>query len=360
MNFALFLPVNRELQLELTGMLKSIDGLFDMVGGVFSAKIIRCFHQVIQEETLMKKSMIYNLNPFNNETNMSGAEYIIKKLFAFVLIYGISAVLGEGIIIGTLFGMGYYPLHGVMPEGEISELLLYYGFVFFSFVTLLYCRFIEKKNIKSIGFSGKPADFLAGALLASILLVIIIGIGCVFDSIRFCGFNTNVNIWSLLLWMLAFGIQGAAEEIMCRGFLLNSLKDRISIPQAILISSTAFVFPHLSGLIEADFVYAMVGIINLYLISIIFSMLVLRRSNIWIACGLHSVWNFILYVIMGLSLSGSKSITKGAILFSVKDASILNGAEYGMEASMITTVVLGMLLFIMLKRWRGRIDNNGI
>lgn len=114
MNFALFLPVNRELQLKLTGMLKSIDGLFDMVGGVFSAKIIRCFHQVIQEETLMKKSMIYNLNPFNNETNMSGAEYIIKKLFAFVLIYGISAVLGEGIIIGTLFGMGYDPLHGAL------------------------------------------------------------------------------------------------------------------------------------------------------------------------------------------------------------------------------------------------------
>lgn len=76
---------------------------------------------------------------------MSGAEYIIKKLFAFVLIYGGSAILGEGIIIGILFGMGYDPLHGVMPEGQISELLLYYGFVIFSLVTLLYCRFVEKK-----------------------------------------------------------------------------------------------------------------------------------------------------------------------------------------------------------------------
>lgn len=331
-----------------------------MVGGVFRTKLIRYFHQVIQEDTLMKKSIIYNLSPLNHETNVSVAEYIIKKLFAFVLIYGVSAVLGEGIIIGILFGMGYDPLHGVMPEGQISELLLYYGFVIFSFVTLLYCRFVEKKNMKSIGFSGKAIDYLAGALLASILLVIIIGIGCIFDSITFYGFNTNVNVKGLFLWILAFGIQGAAEEIMCRGFLLNSLKDRISIPPAIFISSTAFVFPHLSSLIEADFVYAVVGIINLYLISIIFSILVLRRSNIWIACGLHSVWNFILYVIMGLSLSGSESITKGLILFRVKDPSILNGAEYGMEASIITTVVLGMLLFVMSKRWKGRIANNGI
>lgn len=308
----------------------------------------------------MKKRIIYNLSPFNNETNMSGAEYIVKKLLAFILIYGVSAVLGEGIIIGILLGMGYDPLHGVIPEGQISKLLFYYGFVVFSLLTLWYCRLVEKKNTKDIGFYGKPIEYMAGALLASILLVIIIGIGCIFDSITFSGFSTYINIKSLLLWIFAFGIQGATEEIMCRGFLLNSLKDRISIPLAIFISSTAFVFPHLSSLIEANFVYAMVGIINLYLISIIFSILVLWRSNIWIACGLHSVWNFILYVIMGLSLSGSESITKGVILFSVEDASILNGAEYGIEASIITTIVLGILLLVMLKRRKGGIGNNGI
>ena len=308
----------------------------------------------------MKKGIIYNLSPFNNETNMSSAEYIIKKLLAFILIYVFSAVLGEGIIIGILYGKGYDPLHGIMPEGQISELLLYYGFLVFSLATLLYCRFVENKNIKSIGFSGNPIEYLAGTLVATILLFIIIGIGCFSSSISFCGFNTNVNIKSLLLWVLAFGIQGATEEIMCRGFLLNSLKNRISIPLAIFISSTAFVFPHLSSLIEADLVYAVVGVVNLYLVSITFSILVLWRSNIWIACGLHSAWNFILYVIMGLSLSGSESVSKGVVLFSVKDASILNGAEYGIEASVITTVVLGMLLFVMVKGWKGRIDKDGI
>ena len=308
----------------------------------------------------MKKSIIYNLNPFNNETNMSSAEYIIKKILAFILIYMSSAVLGEGIIIGILYGMGYDPLHGVMPKGEISELLLYYGFFVFALVTIVYCRFVEKKNIKSIGFLGNPIEYLAGALVAAILLLVIIGIGCFCGSVSFCGFNKNVNIKSILSWVLAFAIQGAAEEIMCRGFLLNSLKNKISIPLAILVSSTAFVFPHLSSLMEADFVYAVVGIINLYLVSGIFSVIVLWRSNIWIACGLHSAWNFILYVIMGLNLSGSESVSKGVILFSVKDAGILNGAEYGIEASVITTIVLGMLLFVMVKGWKGRTCKNGI
>jgi membrane protease YdiL (CAAX protease family) len=197
-------------------------------------------------------------------------------------------------------------------------------------------------------------------LFAASLLIIIIGVGCVVDAITFCGFNVNVNIMSLLLWLLGFGIQGAAEELMCRGFLLNSLKNKISIPLTILISSTAFVFPHLSSLFEMDFVYAIVGIINLYLISFIFSIFVLWRGNIWIVCGLHSVWNFILYVIMGLSLSGSESISNGVILFKIKKASILNGAEYGIEASVITMVVLGIVLLDMVKRWKGRVIENGI
>ncbi|MDE6519617.1 MAG: CPBP family intramembrane metalloprotease [Ruminococcus sp.] len=308
----------------------------------------------------MKKSIIYNLSPFNNNMDMSVTEYIIKKLLAFVLIYCFSAILSEGIIIGILYGMRYDPLHGVMPSGLIGELMPYYGFMIFSLVTFAYCRFVEKRTIKSIDFLGNIVDYLAGALFAIILLFIIISISCIFGSMMFLEFNTNVNIKSLILWILAFGVQGATEEIMCRGFLLKSLQKRTSIPTAIMISSTAFVFPHLFSLLEENFVYAIVGIMNLYLISIIFSILVFWQANICISCGLHSIWNFILYKIMGLSLSGSGSISKGVILFNAKDTNILNGAEYGIEASIITTIVLGLFLFVILKRQKGRIDKSEI
>ena len=287
-------------------------------------------------------------------------KYIMRSLLTFVLIYCVSAVLGEGIIIGILYGMGHDPLHGVMPEGQIGELLPYYGYVIFSLVTIAYCKFVEKRTMKWIGFTRKGLDYLLGALLAVILLFIIVGINCVFGSMMFEGFYTNVSIKIFVLWMFAFGVQGAAEEIMCRGFLMNSLQKETSIPVAVVISSTAFVVPHLPSLIEADFAYAVVGIANLYLISIVFSMLVLWRANIWIVCGLHSVWNFVLYWILGLSLSGSESVSKGIILFQVTDTNILNGAEYGIEASIITTIVLGILVFILIKKGKGRISENGI
>lgn len=281
---------------------------------------------------------------------------------AFVLVYCLSAVLGEGIIIGILYVMGYGPLHGRMPVGQIGGLLPYYGFLVFSFVTLGYWRFVEKQTFRTIGFPRKTLDYLIGALIAVIMLLVIMSVCCISGSMTFWGFNINTDIKKLIIWLLAFVIQGSAEEIMCRGFLLGSLKKRLSVSLAILISSTVFVVLHLirTTLLDTAPVYAILGIINLYLISFIFSILSMWRSNIWTACGLHSIWNFILNTIMGLSVSGNESVSEGAALFSVKGTNILNGAEYGIESSIITTIVLGMSLFLMVRIWKGRIGKNGI
>lgn len=308
----------------------------------------------------MKKSIIYRLNPFNNCIDMSAAEYVIKKLLAFALIFILSGVLGEAVIIGRLFCLGYDPLNGIMPYGEISELLFYYGFIIYSLITFAYCRFIEKRSIKTLGFSSKAADYLLGALLAVVMLFIIISICCISGSMTFLGFNSRINIRSLLLWLLAFVIQGGAEEIMCRGFLLTSLQKKLSEPAAIIISSTVFMILHLPSLLAIKPVYAIVGIINLYLVSAVFSVLALRRCNIWIACGLHSLWNYILYIVLGLSISGVGRKTNGVILFSLPEKNILNGAEYGIEASIITAAVTGIVLLVITIKSKGRIEKSGV
>lgn len=310
----------------------------------------------------MKKGIIYNLSPFNNNMDMPVTEYIIKKLLAFMLIYGLAAVIGEGIIMGILYGIGYDPLHGGMPVGQIGEVLPYYGFLIFSLVTFAYWRFVEKQTFRTNGFSRKTEDYLLGTLIAVIMLLVIMSVCCISGSIVFEGFTINIDIKNLIIWLLAFVIQGSAEEMMCRGFLLNSLRKRLSVSQAILISSTVFVILHLirTTLLDTASVYAILGIINLYLISFIFSILSMWRSNIWIACGLHSMWNFILNAIMGLSVSGNESVSKGVALFDVKETNILNGAEYGIESSIITTIVLVMSLFVVIGIWKGRIGKNGI
>ena len=63
---------------------------------------------------------------------------------------------------------------------------------------------------------------------------------------------------------------------------------------------------------------------------------------------------------MGLSLSGSEAKSDSMIQLYIKKGSIFTGAEYGIEASIITSVVLGIFAFCLIKKWKGKACNNGI
>ena len=300
------------------------------------------------------KTIILNLLPFNNRKEMSKLEYIIKMILAFLLIYFTSAVLGEAVIIGLLSAMGYDPLHGDMPGGEASLLSQFvmilfslFGFAIFILVTLLYCRIIEKRSALEI-FGKKPLDYLTGSLIAVGLLAVIIGFCLVTGSMTFEGLSSDVQLPMLLLLLVGYMIQSAAEEVMCRGFLMGALREKVPAWLAVLISSTAFAFPHLSSIMGMEAKYIVVAILNLYLVAILFSLLVLRRGNLWISCGLHFAWNYVLGGIMGLMVSGGDGAAFGLFLFKVENGTLLNGGTYGIEASVITTVVLGMVLAVML------------
>ena len=295
---------------------------------------------------------IKKINPLNNSTEVPTGIYIIKKLLAFFMIYAVSAVVGEGIIIAGLSLAGYDPLNGVMPTGKFGMLLPYYGHIIFILTTILYCKFIEKRTIKELGFNKKGIpQYFVGSVIAVVLLTAIIAVCCVTGSITYNGFNSNVDVVYIVALLLSLVIQGANEEIMCRGFLMQSLQKKTSVTVAIFVSSTAFALPHLLTLLEADTLYAIVGIVNLYLVSIIFSLLVLCGSNIWVSCGLHTVWNFLLYGVFGLTLSGSESSSDAVFKFEATSANIINGGVYGVEASVVTTVVLLVAVIIILKRF---------
>lgn len=306
------------------------------------------------------KRFVKNISPFNNEKEMPKGLYIVKKVLAFLLIYGVSAVVGEGIIIGAFYVMGYDPLNGVIPQGHTAELVKYYGFIVFLAISFVYCRFIEKRNIMAPDVSKLWVEYPLGGVIAVLLLLVIFAVCCVTGTFEFAGFDAGVNVGYLVAMFFGFLIQSMAEEVMCRGFLLNSLMKKTSLFVAIFVSSTAFALPHFPTLLSADFKFAVIGVINIYLVSAVFSMLYILRKNIYVVSGLHCLWNFVLYCIMGLSVSGSDRNTNAVLNFNVSSQNILNGGMYGVEASIVTTVVLGIVLAFLVKRFLNKGDKNGL
>ena len=217
-------------------------------------------------------------------------------------------------------------------------------------------RRLEEKKVPDLLLGAKVYAVDLGGMLAGILIALIVLLCCIAGGMSYIGIGKDINFGFQFLVLGGFLIQGAAEEILCRGFLMSSLLKKVSAPWAIFISSTMFMLPHLASM-EAEPVFKILGIVNLYLVSILFSLLILCRSNIWISCGLHSVWNFILYGVLGLTLSGGEANTTGFLCFEVNGSNLINGGIYGVEASIITTAIIGITVVVCYGGWKKKYDS---
>lgn len=164
------------------------------------------------------KKYLKMVNPFNNMEEMPTPIYVAKKLLAFLLLYFVvGSIAGEVVIIGGLSLMGYDPLHGIMPDGEILMLIQYYGFGFFLLATILYCKFVEKRTMKSMGFNKSILDYLSGGFFAIILLAVIVGLCCLTGSMSYTGIGKDINLgFKFALFGAFYDARGSRGNIMSR------------------------------------------------------------------------------------------------------------------------------------------------
>ncbi|MGN0154545.1 MAG: lysostaphin resistance A-like protein [Lachnospiraceae bacterium] len=247
-------------------------------------------------------------------------------------------------------------LVGDVFDAPTITLITYYGYILISGAALLYWKLIEKKPLSEMGITKHFGNYFIGAIAGVILLALSVAVIILTGSIEYHGIFENVNVIMILLLIGGFIVQGATEEILCRGIVLHALKEKTSVWIAIAVSTVLFIIPHWSSLFYGGTVYGVIGVANLVLISVIFSLLTVRFKSIWAACGLHSFWNAILYSILGLNLSGKDEAVTAIFKMQSIGKNIWNGGEYGIEASMITTIVLAFAAALIWYRNRRKIQ----
>lgn len=288
------------------------------------------------------KQLLKNISPFNNRTEMPTSVFIIKKILAFWLCYIAGLFIAEGAVIILHFALGKNMLVGDVFDGQTIALITYYGYIIIAAVAVLYWKLIEKKPLSEMGLTKRFGNYFIGVLIGIFLLAVSVAFIVLTGNIEFQGVFKNANIPIIFLLFGGFVIQGATEEFLCRGIVLQTLKEKTSLPIAIAVSTIMFVLPHWSSLFAGETIYGVIGVANLVLISIIFSLLTICFKSIWAACGLHSFWNAILYSILGLNLSGNDETVTAIFKMQSVGENIWNGGVYGIEASIITTVVLAI------------------
>lgn len=279
---------------------------------------------------------------------MPALQLIAKKTLSFWLCYIAGLFIGEGLVILLHFALGKNMLVGETFDAQTITLIMYYGYIVVIGVLFIYWKIVEKKPLSAMGLTKGFGSYFIGILAAIVLLLISVSLIAVTGTIEYHGIFSNINTGVILLFFGGFVVQGAMEEFLCRGLLLHTLKDKTSLGVAIITSTVMFILPHWSSLFAGETLYGVVGIVNLILISIIFSLLTIRFNSIWAACGLHSFWNAILYNVLGLNLSGNDGGVTAVFNMKSVGKNIINGGDYGIEASVITAAVLAAAVVLLV------------
>lgn len=212
-------------------------------------------------------------------------------------------------------------------------------------ITVLWCRFIEKRSLSSMGFVKKNflLQYIFGMLVGLVMFAVVFLICVATKAIDFNGFNASANFTMIALFFLAFIIQGASEEILMRGFFMISATRTSSVFTAILVSSVAFSLLH-----SGNSGVSVLAFINILLFGVFCSLYMIRTSNIWGVCAIHSVWNFAQGNIFGCLVSGMN--LSNSLFLSEIDANRVttNGGEFGPEGGVAVTLVLVIAIMLVV------------
>ena len=173
-------------------------------------------------------------------------------------------------------------------------------------VVFIYCRFLEKRKIRTLGFrkKGMVPQHLKGAVAGALFFSVAYLICVLTGSIHVEGLVTNMAPLGILGYFVGYLVQGMAEEVLCRGYLFVSLSRRHSVVYSAVLSALFFAMLH-----GANSGLTPLAVFNLFLFGIFAALLLVKCENIWVVGAFHSLWNFAQGNIYGIQVSGGLGVT---------------------------------------------------
>jgi|GEM_PF-595910 len=159
---------------------------------------------------------------------------------------------------------------------------------------------------------------------------------------------TSRPVWSgpdMSAWLVmaaALLLLAATEEIVCRGFLMDTLSIRGRAWIGLLLSSGAFASMHLwNRNVSAA------GISNIFLAGVLFGLLRLTTGGLVWPVVLHWAWNLFTGMVFGWSVSGHEPMPT---LFSCRE--LPPWGAFGPEESILMTIGVVGASLILMREWR--------
>jgi len=196
--------------------------------------------------------------------------------------------------------------------------------------------------LKNLGLGS--AIGAATLFLAALLTTVTRGIHFRFDTAGERAIGETLVVSAVL-----FVFAAAAEEILFRGYPLQTLTRANLAWLGVLLTSVSFAAVHLNN------PHSVPGFtfVNTALAGVWLAVAYLRTRSLWLPLGLHWAWNWAQASLLGLPVSGIERIAPAPLLHAMNlGPDWLTGGSYGIEGGAACTVAL---LVSTLVIWRTKL-----
>jgi uncharacterized protein len=263
-------------------------------------------------------------------------------------VVGIAVIFG-GLVVGGMVGE---TLLGKPPkDAPLHQFVDFFGFGMVLVFLFLWLRYKEGRSFSSVGLRGdNPLGKLAGGVVIGALMMTAgVLVPWAFGQYQL-GASAHGRLGLdavplLVPLLLLFILQGSTEELVLRGYMLQTAGRQM--PALLAIIGTSAIFSAL----HRDF--DPVPFTNIVLYAVFACFVALADGSLWRICGIHGGWNYCQGNIFGLPVSGN---TEGTSLWNFGPApgsnELVTGGNFGVEASLMGTAVLIVALGVSIIWYR--------
>jgi len=237
----------------------------------------------------------------------------------------------------------------VVPDTALETaifLIFLFGPIFL--ILAIWLSLFEKRQLWSLGMTRYRAVwyYLRGGIVGFVMFTTAIGILAVMGFVDVEAGSAQSQgltaLDSVLIVFFGWLVQGAAEEVLTRGWLLSVIGSRYNVLIGILLSSSLFAILHL-----LNPSVSLIAMLNLFLFGLFAALYALYEESLWGVFSIHSVWNWVQGNIYGFEVSGN--IQLGGTLIDLMEVGpdYLTGGAFGPEGGLVVTGVLVISCFIV-------------
>lgn len=221
-------------------------------------------------------------------------------------------------------------------------------------LTWMFRRGLDRRDLLSLGL-GRPRKVWYASVWVGVALgvaPILLGVPVMLWTGQYLYEGLQWS-WTPLLFGSAMILSAFNEELMTRGYLLNTVRESGGVVAGVLVSSVIFWLLHAQNPGMWRSVWPSV---NLFLGGVVLAELYLLSGNLWFVTAAHWGWNAAQGVLFDIPVSGNR--LGGLIRIGLPERShaAVTGGEFGAEGSVLAAVpnaAFALLLAVWLWR-RGR------